>query len=319
MKKNPRFDDSFNEHFPYFAQCFPPSYFPTSSSIPSFLNNANVSKIPGQVPHHNEDFTRPNSGDEVSQSPTYLSSLQPDLAVKETFMQNSLSTPNPASNIADNDFATHGVLNQSPELWTFSEPFPLVDRVDREIDREKVVPINVSSTGSVAASSLTSDTREFAALLAALRSEIASEIASETAAMSQAMSRQIASLEAALRATQSDLQVAHACQRATQADLQVAQEQIQALKQSHQRSDDDMLQFKQQQQQALRQQAQIHWNQDQQMERRLLQGAEETVKRAFHDERERSIRGSRSAVSEPTRQPSTYSVPKRENKGIYAK
>jgi hypothetical protein len=312
MKKNPRFDDSFNEHFPYFAQCFPPSYFPTSSSIPSFLNNANVSKIPGQVPHHNEDFTRPNSGDEVSQSPTYLSSLQPDLAVKETFMQNSLSTPNPASNIADNDFATHGAVNHSPELWT--EPFPLVDR-------ENVIPLNAMPSNGTAVNgtavngtAVTGVTREMAALYGELTHLISGLQADITA-----LHTRLQITQSDVRATQADLQVAHAGLRATQADLQVAHEQIQALKQWNQRSDDDMLSFKQQQQQALRQQAQIHWNQGQQMERRLLQGAEETVKRAFHNERERSIRVGRSAVSEPTRQPSTYSVPKRENKGIYAK
>jgi hypothetical protein len=303
MTKNPRFDDSFSEQFPYFAQCFPPSYFPNSSSIPSFLNNANVSKISGQVPHHSEDFTRPKSGDEVSQSPTYLSSFQPDLAAKETFMQNSLSTPNPASNIADNDFATHGAVNQSPELWTSPEHFPLVDR-------EKVVPLNAAPSGGVPVGGLTKDTREFAALLAALRNEIASEMT----AMSQAMSRQIAGLEATLRATQSELQVAQASQRATQAD---SQEQIQALKQREQRTYDELLRFQQQLRQESIQQSQIRLNQDQQMERRVLKGAEDFVKIAFHSERERSIRGRSSVVPEPARKPSTYSVPDRPNRGIY--
>jgi hypothetical protein len=299
MTKNPRFDDSFSEQFPYFAQCFPPSYFPNSSSIPSFLNNANVSKISGQVPHHSEDFTRPKSGDEVSQSPTYLSSFQPDLAAKETFMQNSLSTPNPASNIADNDFATHGAVNQSPELWTSPEHFPLVDR-------EKVVPLNAAPSGGAA---ITGITREMAAIYSELNHVISGLKADITE-----MHASLQITQSDLRAMQADLQVAHAGQRATQAD---SQEQIQALKQREQRTYDELLRFQQQLRQESIQQSQIRLNQDQQMERRVLKGAEDFVKIAFHSERERSIRGRSSVVPEPARKPSTYSVPDRPNRGIY--
>lgn len=300
MTKNPRFDDSFREQFPYFEQCFPPSYFPNSSSIPSFLNNANVNKITGQVPHHSEDFTRPKSGDEVSQNPTYLSNFQPNLAAKETFMQKPFSTHNPTSNsLTDNDFATHGAVNQSPELWTSPEPLPLVDRES----------LNAAPSDGAA---ITGIMREMAAIYSELNLVISGLKADITG-----MHASLQITQSDLRATQADLQVAHAGLRATQADLQVAQEQIQALKQREQRTYDEMLRFKQQHEQAWIQQSKIRLNQDQQMERRVLKGAEDFVKIAFHSERERSIRVRSSGIPEPARKPSTYSVPDRPNRGIY--
>jgi hypothetical protein len=168
------------------------------------------------------------------------------------------------------------------DVWASSEPFPIAI-----IHREKVIPLNATpSDGTpVNGTAVTGVTREMAAIYSELNHVISGLKADITG-----MHAGLQITQSDLRATQADLQVAHAGLRATQADLHVAQEQIQALKQREQRTYDELLRFQQQLRQESIQQSQIRLNQDQQMERRVLKGAEDFVKIAFHNERERSIR-----------------------------
>ncbi len=318
MTTTPPSDESFNKLLPRFEQCFLFLQFPDTSFIPEFLNSANISqmasrlsgRITGQLtgqltgqpskqtPDHRDDSNRLEirsenpleNRDAGSQTPAHLSNFQPDLAVKETFMQNSFSPHNPTDHsLAVNSRATYGAVNQSPESRASSEPSPIKD-----VHRQKVVSIS-STPGS--------DAVENAREISALYSEL------------KLMSGQISSLTTNLQATQANLQV-------TQADLQVAQVEIQVLKQTGQRTHDHVLQFEQQQKQAAIKQSQIRLAQEQQLERRLYQYAEDVVKKAMHSAMERFLGRIRSSVSsvvpESAKQPSTYSVPNRLNTGIYS-
>jgi hypothetical protein len=287
MTTAPLANDSLSKLLPSFEQCFPLLQFPDSSSIPYFLNNANVSKITGQIPDHRDGLTRQQNSDEVAQSPIYLSNFQPNLAAKETFMQNSFSIHNPADpSLAVNSSPdTYSTVNQCPESRASSEPSP-----SKDIHRQKVVPIN-----GTAGAETVEETRE----MSALYSEI------------KLMSHQISNLKADLQVTRADLQV-------TRADLQVAQAEVQAVKQIGQRTHNHVLQFEQRQQQQAIEQCKIRLAQDQQLERRLAQSTQDIVKKAVHNAVERFLRVRSSVAPEPLRQSSTYSVPNRLNTGIYS-
>lgn len=247
-----------------------------SSRVSPFLNIANVIKITGQIPSQGAVFTHgntlSNNGDEVSQKPTYLSNNQPDPAVKETFMQNSLS-PQTLINI---DPSVRGSVNQSPDDLASSDL-----RLNANANREKVIPIN-----GVGADSPAQEDHG----LTALSGEI------------QFLTHQLSDFKAQLR---------------------VAKEEIRSLHQMDQRTydqmSDRMSQFEHRHKQAEIQRSQLRHAQDQQLERRLQGFIEEVVKTALHNTIERlglaRVRGA--AISEPARQPSTYSVPKRESTGIY--
>ena len=64
-------------------------------------------------------------------------------------------------------------------------------------------------------------------------------------------------------------------------------------------------------------QAQITQAQNKQLERRLQHFVQNLVKRAMHDAIQRFARPRSSAVPEPARQSSTYTVPQRKNTGVY--
>lgn len=100
-------------------------------------------------------------------------------------------------------------------------------------------------------------------------------------------------------------------------DLQVAKAEIRAAKQGNQHMDERMLRFEQKHQQAAIQQSKLRFAQEQQLERRLRQSFEDTVRMAVHSAMERFMQVPRT-VPEPARQPSSHSVPKRQNKGIYS-
>ena len=87
-----------------------------------------------------------------------------------------------------------------------------------------------------------------------------------------------------------------------------------------QRTYDWMSQFEKRQRQAGIQRSQLQHNQNQQLERRLQSAMAELIATALHNtiERRGLARQMRStAVPEPATKPSTYSVPKRKNTGIY--
>ena len=95
--------------------------------------------------------------------------------------------------------------------------------------------------------------------------------------------------------------------------------EIRSIKQMEQRTDDRISQFEKQQKQAEIQRGQIRLAQDQQLERRLRSFMHELIATALHNAIERSglVRVRSASVPESAKQPSTYSVPQRENTGIY--
>ncbi len=95
--------------------------------------------------------------------------------------------------------------------------------------------------------------------------------------------------------------------------------ELRSIQQMEQRTYDRISQFERQQKQAEIQRSQLRLAQDQQLERRLRGFIEKFIAITLHNTIERlglaRMRGG--SVPEPARRPSTYSVPKRENTGIY--
>ncbi|MGB3297611.1 MAG: hypothetical protein WBA76_05020 [Phormidesmis sp.] len=116
---NPTPDPSFKPFHVFEQLLLFPWLSPKLRASP-FLNIANVIKIPGQISHQGAVFPLGQllgkNGDEVFQTPTYLSHTQPDQADKEAFMQNSLSS----KTIVNSDPSALGGVNQSPEDLTSS-------------------------------------------------------------------------------------------------------------------------------------------------------------------------------------------------------
>ncbi len=308
MTTTPLADDSFSKLLPIFEQCFLFLQFPDSSFTPYFLNTANVSKITGKIPDHRDDFTRQQNRDEVSQNPIYLSNFQPNLAVKETFMQNSFSIHNPADpSLAVNSPDTCSAVNQSPEFRASSEPSPVKD-----IYRKKVVSINSAPTSSTSGSASTGSTSTSGANHATEGTHEMATLYGELALMSH----QLSDLKADLQVTKADLQVTRADLQVARVDLQAAQADLQTVRQVGQRTHDQMLQFERQQQQEAIEHCKIRLAQDQQLERRLQQCVKDSVKMAIHLAMERLLRVRSSVVPESARRPSTYSVPNRLNTGM---
>ena len=109
-------------------------------------------------------FPKRKNSDEVFQTPIYLSNIQPNLADKETFMQNSLSPQSPVEVDYSNDPSagnpsTGSAFNQSPERRVLSEPL-----LNGNANREKVVPINDASANGAGANDTVGDAHQLAAL-----------------------------------------------------------------------------------------------------------------------------------------------------------
>ncbi len=275
-------DHSFSKPVHAFNRFLPFPWFSSIAWVSNFLNIADVSKIPGQMPDRGavftQLFTRSKNGDEVFQPPIYLSNMQPDLADKETFMQNSLSPQNLVEVDYSNSSSMYGAPNQSPEFRVRSEP-----QLNGNANREKVVPLNDASADGVSVDSVGEDARQLAALSSELKFVI----------------HLLADLKAELR---------------------VAKEEIRSLHQMEQRTYDRMSQFEQRQQQAEIRRNRLHHSQNQQLERRLQSTMAGLIATALHNAIERiglarKVRST--AVPEPATKPSTYSVPKRKNTGIY--
>ena len=272
---DPTSDHSFSEPVHILVRFLPLPWLSFIAWVSNFLNIADVSKIPGQMPDRGAVFTQSKNGDEVFQTPIYLSHIQPDLAEKETFMQKPFSPLNLGEVDYSYDPSTYGAFNQSPEVQVRSEP-----PRNGSVNREKV-PINEASAKGASLDSAVENAHE----LAALSSEL------------KFVTHQLADVKAELR---------------------VAKEEIRSLHQMEQRIYHWKSQFEQQQKQAEIKRSQLRHAQDQLLERRLQGAMAELIAIALRNAIERQGLARRSATSpEPARQPSTYSVPKRKNTGIY--
>lgn len=102
------------------------------------------------------------------------------------------------------------------------------------------------------------------------------------------------------------------------AALLSAQEDIKEVRYADRRTGDRIDHFERSQKQAQIKQSQIRHAQDQQMERRLQDFIKSVVTQTMHNAIQKFVRLRSAGVPEPARMPSTYSVPKRTNTGIYS-
>ncbi len=122
---------------------------------------------------------------------------------------------------------------------------------------------------------------------------------------------EVSFLRSELKFTQQQLE----SMRATLLSLQA---EMKDIRYADQRMSDRFDRFEQSQQQTQINQNKIRHAQDQQLERRLQDFIKDAVARTMHNAIQKFVRARNAEVPEPARMPSTYSVPKRTNTGIYS-